>query len=336
MAITLLSDNAFYSSMLREPFKSLYQAALTSLAKKKPIIYLTTPFDGEITQADANLLMHAIIYEHPELFFVKQDIDVAYKNGRLVLITRFIYLEEEIDELDKYLNKKIDEIVNELKEFADDPVQLLYKLNEYLCFHFDGENSFTRDNGNALGVVLNNRARCEGFCKVAKLVLKRFNIDSIICTGYVSPNNNPFPHAWLAIKYQDQYYAFDFAFNTNSTRSSLCSPVYTFMDKETILIDKSPNYDYPITNDKSLLFWKLHHGETYHISELANADVVSQNNGFVTVHHLLDFGELTEEEKRFQLPLWIEANLAPYTKGHSYRHVYIDELHVLIVYYFND
>lgn len=336
MAIALLSDNGFYSNQLAAGYKELYALALNKLSNKRFTASIAMDYDEQIFQAQTDIFARAIIYEHPELFFARQQVNFRYNNGKMVVVFESIYEENMIDEYDAYLNKKINEIVELMKPFANEPMTLLYKLNEYIASSYEGEDAFTRDNGNALGVVLNGKARCEGFCKVAKLVLNKFNIDTIICLGDVSPNNDPFPHAWLAVSYNGKYYGFDIAYNVNRREEKAPGTVYTFMDKKSIETNRRADFDYPITDDTSLLFWILHNGETYHISQLMNADLIEQEHCFLTVHHLIDFEPLSEEQITYQVPKWIEANLAPYTRGNRFRFNYIDDLQVLIVYYFND
>ena len=336
MAITLNSDNGFYSNQLANGYKELYALALNKLSNKRFTASIAMDYDADIFQSQTDIFARAVVYEHPELFFVRQQVNFRYNNGKMVVVFESIYDEDLINEYDEYLNKKIDTIAELMKPYAEDPMTLLYKLNEYIASQYEGEDAYTRDNGNALGVVLNGKARCEGFCKVAKLVLNKFKIDSIICLGDVSPNNDPFPHAWLAIFYNDKYYGFDIAYNVNRREQNSPGPVYTFMDKKSIETNRRPDFNYPITDDTSLLFWKLHNGETYHISDLMNAELIEQEHCFITVHHLVDFEPLSEEQVSYQVRKWIEANLAPYTRGNRFRFNYIDDLQVLIVYYFND
>ena len=336
MSVKIQEDNGFYSKQLNDSFYKLYQVALTNLAKGRFLAKQEMEYDEAVFNAQSKILVQAIVYEHPELFYINQFATVSYNNGKAIVVFKSLYDELELNRLSDLLEEKIDCIYNSLKEYADDKMTLLYKLNEYLCTAYEGENRYTDDNGNALGVVINKRARCEGFCKVAKLVLRRFDIGSIICTGNVTLNDQTIPHAWLAVYFEGEYYAFDYSFNASTSYLPVISPVYTFMDKETINIDRTEDYAYPITNNQTYLFWILHHGETYYISDLGNADPIKTNNGFITVHHLINFQEITAYEDAYEISKWIEANVDLSRASAGFSHVLIRNLSVLLIYYFND
>ena len=333
MSIRLLEGDAFYHQLLNEEEYNLYLAAINALADKRYIVKERFTYDEKTFNDSLERVGNAIILGHPELFYVRPEISSTYQNGEVQMVFDFIYDEDDIDEYNKVLTRNIDQIVNELSGI-NDPMELLYRLNEYLCLHFEGENCYTDNNGNAYGVTVHKMARCEGFCKVAKLVLNRFNINSIIVTGECKG----YPHTWMAIMYNNQYYAFDFAHNCSYSTDRIAVPVFTFLDKETISMDgRTEKYTYPITDDKSYLFWRLHKGEVNYLTDLANADVISAEIDKFSIHHFVDISKFTDyTPDDDMLDSWVANNCAPQVKGLYFAQSYIEDLKVLVVYYLAD
>lgn len=335
MAININKAPNFYTQFLNADYYGLYQAALTALSKGRLVVSYVMPFEEDVFNQQIKVLTTAILFGHPELFFVHPEINYRYANGKMVMVMNSLYEDADLDALDIELNNEIDCIANELAKI-DDKMEQLYKLNEYICLNYHPQDIYTSDNGNAYGVVAFGNARCEGFCKVASLVLAKLGIHSIVCVGDAFFHGQEVPHAWLAVSYNDKYYAFDYSYNASYTHAPAVCPVFTFLNKETVNVDRKEDFDYPICDDDSYLFWKMHHGDIHYISELGQADVIRRDNAYLSVHHLIDFPELSDYDRRYTIYDWIDANCAPFVRGFHYSYEYFDCLHILCVYYFND
>ena len=184
MRIELTNNNWFYEAYLSGKYLELYQQAINNLSRGSFVASVRMEYDESNFNNNMKNVVQAIICGHPELFFINPQVSIQYHNGEAELIFESLYDKKELEEHYDYLLKKIDEVVEQLKE-QEDEVSIIYALNDYLCLNFTGENNYSNDNGNAYGVFKEGYARCEGFCKIAKLVLDRFNIDNIICTGQV-------------------------------------------------------------------------------------------------------------------------------------------------------
>lgn len=337
MRIEIINNtNNFYESLLSGDYLSIYESAVNNLSRGEFVTSRRINYDEATFNANMKNIVQAIIFGHPELFFIDPKVAIEYSNrGEATLTFNSLYNKKELEENNKYLINKINEIVKELEEHTNKE-DIIYALNDYLCLHFTGENEYTNNNGNAFGVFLEGKARCEGFCKIAKLVLDRFNIENIICTGQIEENGSHSPHAWLAIKYNDNYYAFDFSFNCSASFSTCPCRAYTFLNNQYLYVGRTSDYSYPITDDSSLLFWNLHNGETYDLRDLGNADIINFRNNYFSIHHLdlnIDIGDY---QITYEIPNWINENLSPFSYGYTYLYHYLDRLNALVIYYIND
>ncbi|MBQ6921063.1 MAG: hypothetical protein IJQ72_04095 [Bacilli bacterium] len=335
MRIELTNNNWFYEAYLSGKYLELYQQAINNLSRGSFVASVRMEYDESNFNNNMKNVVQAIICGHPELFFINPQVSIQYHNGEAELIFESLYDKKELEDHYDYLLKKIDEVVEQLKE-QEDEVSIIYALNDYLCLNFTGENDYSNDNGNAYGVFKEGYARCEGFCKIAKLVLDRFNIDNIICTGQVENEGNDYPHAWLAIRHNDIYYGFDFSFNCSASIPNCPCRAYSFLNNEFLYVGRTQDYSYPITDDDSMLFWNQHNGETYNLRDLGNADIIEFRNNYFSIHHLDLNIEIGTYQIDYEIPDWIIENLSPYSYGHTFDYRYLDKLNSLVVYYIND
>lgn len=335
MLIPIIADNNYYTTFLDAESYQLYLNAVNGLSHGDLVASVRMDYNEETFNQQMMNVVQAIICGHPEFFYISPRAEISYSDGHASIRFDTLYDLKDVDEFNELVINKIDEIAKALSEYTNQ-LDLIYHLNDYLCLNFEGENAFSKDNGNAYGVLTGKKARCEGFCKVAKLVLSRVGIESIICTGKVDYEGELFPHAWLAINYNGQYYAFDFSYNYSNSVPKCPCRAYTFLNQEIIESIRKADYVYPITTDESMLFWKQHNGEMEDFRDLANADVNECDSIFYTIHHLNMDVEIGEYEKQYEMRNWIQTFMSPYVYGYSFVFRYMEDIKVLEVYYIND
>lgn len=333
MAIEIKHLDNFYSRLLGSNYYSLYLECVSRLRNGTFNISYTMDVDDSFSEQVKNVVS-AILYGCPELFYVGQNVSFEYNGGQVHVSFPNNYPNKKLNDLNDELNEKIGEISGKIAQIPDF-FDKIFALNEYLCDNIIGENDYTDDNGNAYGTLINNRARCEGVCKAAKLILDRLDINSIICVGSAFNCGNEYPHAWMLIEYEGQNYAFDFSFNISMTVHHIPGVVYTFMDRKNIEAEHKGLYFYPVTEDDQYLFWKRHNGETEYLYELANADILEHNNCFYSVHHFVDM-EFDDYQENNEMGDWVMSELSPYSRADSFTFVYRRPINVLMVYFINE
>lgn len=332
MSIQVRELANFYTNLIKDNYKGLYSAIVRNLLRGR----LTTSYELEPDdeyESQLNVVMNAVLYGCPELFYAGQNIATEYRDGKVHVNFPNNYPDGDISEMNDEMQKVISEVVEEAKKLENDMDKIMY-VNSWLCLNIRPEFELNDINGNAYGALVRKVARCEGYAKAMKLILNQLNIDSIICVGDVPYNDDRIPHAWLAIKYNDEYFAFDIAWNASMTMYGIPGVIYSFLNNEFINVEHNSYFPYPVSCNDQYLFWKLHNGDAEYLYELQNADVLGFDTGFYSVHHFVDM-EIDEYQEEYELVEWVRDELSPTAIAQTYTFVYRRDINVLQVYYIN-
>ena len=330
--IELKNSYNFYSQLISSRYQGLYNQILYNLAHE---VY-TTSMEmsvGNEFPTEMQAVITAVLMGCPELFYVGQETSYEYRDGRVIVNFPNNYPDMDHEAMNVEMYEIINEVVEGANQLENEMEKIMF-VNQYLSTSITPEFSLTEDNGNAYGALVKKVARCEGYVEAAKLIFDALNIDSIICLGEVPYDGERIAHAWIAVKYQDEYYAFDIAWNGSMTVNGIVGVVYTFMNQEFISIEHFSDYHYPITSNDEYLFWKLHNGDAEYIYELQNADVLECGNGLYSVHHLVNL-KFDEYQQEYELPEIVRDELSPLSKAQTFHFAYREDIDVLMVYYIN-
>lgn len=302
MRINLSTRDNMYSRRLSGDSLKVYNAIVDSLSNGDLHVSCSVSNFDEINN-NFNMIVSAVCVGNPELFYMKQSFSPTFSDGNFNLIMESIYDVSTLDEKYKALMDEVDRISEIIARILDKKDQL-YRLNEYLSIRVRTiqENDFRY--GSPYGALISCVARCEGFAKAAKLILNKLGFDNEIIIGKATYNGQTVDHAWNSVNYEGKNYYFDFTWNAGySLEQTIAIPLYTFLDKETMLINHEPQLTLGKDNDDSLLFWKQHKGELKYLSDLDDIDIVRYKNHSFGIAKMPFC--LNDYEKQYDLINWV-------------------------------
>ena len=303
MRINLFTPDNMYSDHLSGDSLYLYKEIINSLSKGDLTISCEVSNPNEIND-NIDLIGKAVFEGNPELFFVEQVFAPSFSGNRINLTLKPCYDMSTINEKYDALCKEIDRIVEIISKIPN-KIDQLYRLNEYLCIRIETSSNTDWAYGNSYGALISCCARCEGFAKAAKMILNKLGFENEIIVGNATHNGQNVVHAWNEIKVNGKNYYFDFTWNAGySANQKIAIPLYTFLDRNTMLISHEPFLLLDNDNDNSMLFWKLHNGELQYLSDLSSADVIPYDIHYFAIARF-PF-ELSQYEIDYELYQWAE------------------------------
>ena len=332
MSIEIKNASNFYSRFISIRYKEFYNQILLNLSRGIFITSYQTGIDGDFDKQMQAIIM-AVLMGCPELFYVGQNVEYGYQDGRIIMTFPNNYPDDDFNELNDRMYQVINEVVEEANQLDNDFDKIMF-VNEFLCKHITPQFELNEDNGNAYGALVKGVGRCEGYSEAGKLILDALGIESTICIGMVRYEDRMISHAWLAITYDGQIYGFDFAWNGSMTIQGIPGVVYTFLNQETISAEHQTDYYYDITDNDEYLFWNMHNGNADYVYELQNADVIPVSNGLFSVHHFTCM-KFDAYQQDYELPDIVRDELSPLSKAQSFHFVYREDIDVMMVYYIN-
>lgn len=205
------------------------EVTVDQVLKKVNIISELDYFSYELTQEEAQAVFHLVYLDHPELFYVSSTILTNSTNIVLLLDEAFLdqntiknvnrLIQEEFDTINTIItNRRIElnedlsdqEVVKIVFDYIVNNKEYAYKLDE------SGEKtSEPRDDIYAhtvAGMALENKGVCDGYSKLFKLYLDRFEVKTIVVNGKARRGENLTNHSWNLAMINNKYYGFDLTF----------------------------------------------------------------------------------------------------------------------------
>lgn len=326
-----IQQHNFYSEKLTGDFLRLYQASVENLSRG---ILTTRTVFAELAdiQAGIGLVIEAIIYGCPELFYIEQQVEVSASGNEVTLNFTNKYKDENISELWDKLNREINRIVEKVNAIPD-PYEKIKRINNYLCARVKHNSSTAGRFGDPYGALILKEARCDGYARAAKLILDRAGFNSIIAIGQADDGNVIENHTWNIIEYNSRYYHFDFSWNASKGQYDIPGQVYMFLDDKTAYIEHFPKHSYPTCSDASMTFWAKNNGIIRYHSDLSRINIVPFNHNYMAIAKLSE--KLTEFELRDDIFTWMQDELAGYNYGSQFSYSYRERLDLLIFYFIN-
>ncbi len=333
--IPLINKLNFYSKKLTGDILRLYNASVDNLARGvlKTTVRFSSPIDEEF-DAGFRDIIEAIFYGCPELFYVEQQVEYAYRGNEVTLTFTNKYARENVNELWIRLDAELNRMAAKIKMLpaAYDRIQ---RINEYLCIRVKPNQSMVGRFGDAYGALILREARCEGYAKAAQLLLQRVGFPaSIIICGRALVGDGQEEHAWNLIPYRSQYYHFDFTWNASRMHHDIPGQEYMFLDDEQALIEHFPAHsDYPKCADATKTFWAMHKGITYYHSDLSRIEIVPFKNNYMAIAKPRKMP--TPQELERDIFDWMQDELSAYNYGARVSYAVNERMGLLIFYFIN-
>lgn len=329
--IPLLNKRNYYSERLSGDFLRLYNSSVENLSKG--ILTTSMKFVSDVDiQAGLEHVTEAILYGCPELFYIKQQIEMTIVGKEITLNFINQYFEDNLIELWNRLTREVDWIAEKVNAIPN-PYDKINRINKYLCARVKYSSSMKEQLGDPYGALILKTARCEGYAKAAKIILDRTGFNSIIAFGQALNGNSIENHAWNIIEYKAQYYHFDFTWNAIKTQYSIPCQEYMFLDDLDAHVEHFPKYQYPLCNDATKTFWALNNGIIKYHSDLSRINIVPFNNNYMAIAKMPE--KLSDFELRDDIFTWMSDELAGYNYGSQLSYSYNERLNLLTFYFIN-
>lgn len=326
------SSGNFYYDGLDAEAKSIYTQCLENLAAGR----LQTTVSAAPTEENGRrteLVVDALLYGCPELFFLSPEVRTSWAGNSLTLQFSSKYAAAELSGMRAALEAELARISAIVNKF-EDTYDRLNRINQYLCARVKPVNSYADRYGDAYGALILKEARCEGFAKAAKLIMDRCGIQGVIAKGTVLTGGAQEKHAWNIAMCGENYYQFDFSWNASQTQHGIPAQDYMFLDDCLAGREHTAEYVYPACTDNSKTFWALNRGEISFHSDLSGIAVVPFKKNYFAVAHLPR--KLTGYESENEVFGWMENDLSAYSFGSQISYRYNAALDLLVFYFINE
>lgn len=198
--ITYLPQNEADSRPLYQQLdkreKAVYTCILNGIRGKHQE-NITLPFSIE---GDEYSKLYCLLEkQEPELFYI----DSNYFVGDKIDYAQIIYRanKEEIPEMTDGLDKKVEEILASVPDFAGESEKAKY-IHDYIIKNCEYISSADGYYSTAYGCLVEGKATCEGYAKAFSLLSEELGLESILVTGITDSGEN---HAWNQVKTGDKW-----------------------------------------------------------------------------------------------------------------------------------
>lgn len=162
----------YYFGLLTEEEQRGYREMLTGIQNREKEFYLTVYEDDTV-----NRVYHAVLMDHPELFWVhnrKSVYKTTFSDGNYCTFSPgYSYTEEEIEEIQKAAENACQEVSALLPEGADD-YEKAKTVYTYLINTAEYQES--EDDQSMAGIFWKKQAVCAGYAGAAQYLLEYLGV----------------------------------------------------------------------------------------------------------------------------------------------------------------
>lgn len=219
----------YYFNLLGDDERRIYREMLDGIEKRENNFYLTTSEETKI-----NKVYHALLKDHPELFWVhnRQEVYTTSYQGKdyCEFAPGYTYTDQEVEEIQQAMQNACQEVRSLIPEGADtyEKVRTVYA---YLIDH--AEYASSEDDQNIAGIFWKGQAVCAGYARAVQYLLEQLDIPCIYVEGDTRDSDEG--HAWDIVQIEGQYYYVD---ATNGDQPQfLEGDAVQFAEHKTIIYD---------------------------------------------------------------------------------------------------
>ncbi len=190
-----------YYSLLNETEKDIYNDIYDAITKYDEDILLTN-----IDIDNINNIMHAVLYDHPEIFWIDIEYGIIKTNNMTKLIFKYKYNIDTVNDNITKINNEVNRIVSEANKLNTDYEKELYvhdTLSKEITY-----NKRLVDDQSIYSLFINKEAVCTGYAKAFQLIMMKLGIPTYTITGYTTEN-----HTWNLIELEDGFYNVDVTYD---------------------------------------------------------------------------------------------------------------------------
>ena len=193
----------YYFNLLEDTEKRIYREMLDGIRKREDNFYLATSEETVI-----NKVYHALLKDHPELFWVhnRQEVYTTSYQGSdyCEFSPGYTYTDQEVSEIQQSMQYAVQEVSALIPQGADtyEKVRVVYT---YLIDLADYGSS--DDDQNIAGVFWRKQAVCAGYARAVQYLLEQLDIFCIYVEGDTRDSDEG--HAWDIVQIDGAYYYVD-------------------------------------------------------------------------------------------------------------------------------
>ena len=156
-----------------------------------------------ISAEDASEAAMALLYDHPELFWLDTAFSYQYTEDHVCtkLIMQFNDTADHIEETKKLFEENADAIINEALKCSGD-----YEKEKYVhdaLLDMAGYDTEAAMNQSAFSALVSRTTVCAGYARAFQYIMLELGVPTYYCTGETQG------HAWNIIKLDGGYYNVD-------------------------------------------------------------------------------------------------------------------------------
>ena len=195
-----------YFGLLNDEEKQIYYDLLENANNyNKEIIKLTY----EINFERLHYVFLSLLYDNPELFWLKSYIYYKYEDSDIVSKVKLEYY-DDVDNVN-IMRQQIDSVVNEIVTEAN-KFSYVYQKEKYVHDILVKKITYDVsmiDDQRVYGALVLNKSVCSGYAKSFQLIMRKLNVPTFYVFGEVSSNGKSELHAWNLIKLDGELYNVD-------------------------------------------------------------------------------------------------------------------------------
>ena len=193
----------YYFTLLEESERKVYREMLDGIRKREDNFYLTTSEEATI-----NKTYHALLKDHPELFWVhnRQEVYTTSYQGSdyCEFSPGYTYTDQEVEEIQQAMQNACQEV----KALIPDGADTYEKVKTVYSYLIDtAEYASSDDDQNIAGIFWRKQAVCAGYARAVQYLLEQFDIPCIYVEGDTKDSDEG--HAWDIVQIEGKYYYVD-------------------------------------------------------------------------------------------------------------------------------
>lgn len=189
-----------YYGMLNKRYHDLYKQIYYEVSNLDSVIKPKV----SISRYDLPQVVEAVIYDHPELFYLSNRYSFKYNASDMVyeITIKFNSLVKDYEANKLAFDNEVNNIVNIANMYSTDYEKEKY-VHDYLYDNvsYDSKSSY---NQSAYSALVNGSSVCAGYSKAFQLIMTRLGIPTYYVTG-----DSYGEHAWNLVRIDGVYYNVD-------------------------------------------------------------------------------------------------------------------------------
>lgn len=191
-------DFYLYRNTLSSQNQRAYDQICNGFTQGKDSIPMTVP----ITEKDMEELFFAIVYDHPELFWVRPNYYYHYDDNGYITEVNPLYYDMDMATMQSEVEENIKDALADMWSLADDVEKVKY-AHDYLTHTIDYvANDLDQS---AYSGFVNGQTVCAGYSKCFAYMMQKMGIPCTVVIGSANGEN----HSWNLLELDGEYYTMD-------------------------------------------------------------------------------------------------------------------------------